>query len=146
MPAVRERKECILPLVRHCLEFFGNKNGLKKRLSQSVCNALQNYSYPGNVRELMNICERVVVMSETELIDLSDLPLEIVGRDEDFVAAQTGWCEGVGLQQVMNQVEHRILSQVMEKYFNQVDMAEALGVTQATIARKMKKHGLKRNR
>jgi len=50
------------------------------------------------------------------------------------------------LQQVMNQVEHRILSQVMEKYFNQVDMAEALGVTQATIARKMKKHGLKRNR
>lgn len=146
VPAVRERKECILPLVRHYLEFFGDKNGLKKRLSQAASHALQSYSYPGNVRELMNVCERLVVMSETELIDLADLPTDITGTTESCGIVQADWCEGVSLQRALDQVESRILSQVMERFPNQIDMAEALGVTQATIARKMQKHGLKRAR
>lgn len=146
VPAVRERKECVLPLVRHYLDFFGEKNGLKKRLSQAASSALQSYPYPGNVRELMNLCERLVVMSETELIDLPDLPSDLIGSIESHGVIQADWYEGVSLQQALDQLEYRILFQVMEKFPNQIDMADALGVTQATIARKMQKHGLKRER
>ncbi|HEX9779105.1 MAG TPA: sigma 54-interacting transcriptional regulator [Geopsychrobacteraceae bacterium] len=146
VPAVRERKECILPLIRHYLDFFGEKNGLKRRLSQAASEALQNYAYPGNVRELMNVCERLVVMAETELIDLADLPSDIVGSARNHGSAPVDWCEGVSLQQALDRVELRILSRVMEQFSNQTDMAAALGVTQATIARKLQKYGLKRGR
>jgi len=146
VPSVRERKECVLPLVRHYLDYFGERNGFKKRLSQTASYALQNYAYPGNVRELMNICERLVVMSETEMIDLSDLPPDVVGNVEGRGGAPVGWCPGMTLQQTLEQVEHQVLTQVMDAFPKQIDMAEALGVTQATIARKMQKYKLKRER
>jgi PAS domain S-box-containing protein len=146
VPAVRERKECILPLVRHYLELFGERNRVKKRLSQAAARALQNYAFPGNVRELMNVCERLVVMSETELIDLADLPADISDLAERRGMADAGWGEGELLQEVLDRVERTVLTQALSKFSNQTEMAEALGVTQATIARKLQKHGLRRER
>ena len=70
VPAVRERIDCIIPLIRHYIEKFSDQIGASKHLSRSALDALSAYPYPGNVRELMNICERLVVMSDTELIDL----------------------------------------------------------------------------
>ena len=142
VPAVRERKECILPLINHYVAQFAGRNALKKRISRAAFDALLDYSYPGNVRELMNICERIVVMSETELVDIQDLPGEIVAKGVDPQGGAAHWPEGMSLQQVLDNTEKALLAQSLQRYGNQSRIAEALGVNQSTIARKLKKHGL----
>jgi len=142
VPAVRERRECIPPLISHYMELFGQKNGIRKRLTRAASDALLAYPYPGNVRELINICERLVVMSETELIDLQDLPFDIVGPAVDSPQADGIWAEGVTMQQAMESVERQMLARAFEQYGNQTRMADMLGINQSTVARKMKKYGI----
>ncbi len=142
VPAVRERKDCILPLIHHYIDFFGKKSGIQKRLTRAASDALLWYSYPGNVRELMNICERLVVMTETNLIDLKDLPNDIVPRYQESMIQTAEWNSSMTLQQALDGVERNILIQSMRSHDNQRGMALALGVNQSTIARKLEKHGL----
>lgn len=142
IPAVRERKECIPPLLRHYIDYFCAKNGLHKRLTSSAMDALIAYPYPGNVRQLMNISERLVVMTETELVDLKDLPSEIVSHHEEAALPPARWQEEMTLQQTLESVERTVLLQAWEHYGNQVKMASVLGVNQSTIARKLKKYGI----
>ena len=142
VPAVRERHDCILPLVKHYIEKFGKQTGSYKRLTRAALDTLAAYPYPGNVRELMNICERLVVMAETELVDLADLPIQITSHapGKQFTIDQIS--PGTSLQQTLDQVERKLLEKALRQFNNQIEIAAALGVNQSTIARKLKKHGL----
>jgi PAS domain S-box-containing protein len=142
VPPVRERKDCILLLIHHYLDFFGKKNGTQKRLTRAASDALLLYPYPGNVRELINICERLVVMSETDLIDLKDLPSDIIPRFQQSLTETAEWTSTMTLQQALDGVERTMLIHSMRTHGNQRRMAAALGVNQSTIARKLEKHGL----
>jgi TyrR family helix-turn-helix protein len=142
IPAVRERKDCILPLLLHYFDHFSAKNGLHKRLTRGAKDALLAYPYPGNVRQLMNICERLVVMTDTELVDLQDLPVDIVTHHDERSLPRADWQEEMTLQQTLESVERTVLSQAWEHYGNQVKMAAALGVNQSTIARKLRRYGI----
>jgi PAS domain S-box-containing protein len=142
IPALRERKDCLVPLIRHYIDHFSVISSASKRLSRSALDALVNYSFPGNVRELMNISERLVVMSETEVIDLDDLPSQIAGSVKANVPEDLAWPETMTLQQALETVERNLLTRARERYRNQSMIAEALGVNQSTIARKLKRYGL----
>lgn len=142
VPAVRERQACILPLVQHYITLFSGKYGTKKRLSRPATDALLVYSYPGNVRELMNVCERLVVMTETEVIDLQDLPSDILGEAHKAGVTQTEWPDGMSLQQILDNVEKQVLSRAMERYGNQYKAGDSLGMSQPTINRRLKKHNI----
>jgi len=124
------------------MDYFGARDLIRKRLTRRASDALLSYHYPGNVRQLMNICERLVVMTETELIDVRDLPVEIGGGSDQEPGAQEPWADEGGLQQALDSFECAILKKALEKHGNQVRTAAALGVNQSTIARKLKKHGL----
>lgn len=142
VPAVRERKDCLVSLIRHYIEHFAVINNEPRRLSRSALDALLNYAFPGNVRELMNICERLVVMSETEMIDHADLPSHIVGSVKVGAPEDLNWSEEVSLQQAIEAVERNLLAKAQERYRSQARIAEALGVNQSTVARKLKRYGL----
>lgn len=142
VPAVRERQDCIVPLLRHYIDHFSALSGGEKRLTRAALDALAVYPYPGNVRELMNICERLVVMTETELIDLQDLPAQVTARTSNLEYGEGGWPEGISLQQALDQVEKGLLEKAKKRFGNQMQMAAALGVNQSTIARKLRKHDL----
>ena len=142
VPALRERKDCILPLIRHYMDLFGARDSLRKRLTRAAQDALLAFDYPGNVRQLMNICERLVVMSETDLIDVKDLPAEVAALGTESGESDDSWAEELTLQQTMESIERTVLQKALAKHGNQVRMAQALGVNQSTIARKLKKHGL----
>jgi TyrR family helix-turn-helix protein len=144
VPPLRERKECILPLIRHYLAHYTKKTGYRKHLSLAATDALLAYAFPGNVRQLMNICERLVVMSETELIDLQDLPGDIGGAGKARADAAVQLDDEMPLAKALEKVEKSILERAYEKYRNQYKVAALLGVTQATIARKLKKYGIKK--
>ncbi len=142
VPAVRERKDCLVPLIRHYIDHFAVLNNVPRRLSRVALDALLNYTFPGNVRELMNICERLVVMSETELIDHADLPSHILGSLKVAAPEDLHWSEETSLQQAVEALERNLLAKAQERHRNQAKIAEVLGVNQSTIARKLKRYGL----
>ena len=142
IPAVRERKDCLVPLIRHYMDHFAAINKVSKRLTRAALDALANYPFPGNVRELMNISERLVVMSETEVVDRDDLPSQIAGSLKAGIPEDLDWPETMTLQVALETVERNLLSRARDRYRNQTAIAEALGVNQSTIARKLKRYGL----
>jgi PAS domain S-box-containing protein len=142
VPPLRERTDCILPALRHYIEVSSERLGVQRRLSRAASEVLLAYSWPGNVRELMNVCERLVVMSETEVIDVADLPAEIVQRAGRAGAEPGAWPDEISLAQALESTERALLLKARERHRNQTEMARALGIDQSTVARKLKKYGL----
>jgi PAS domain S-box-containing protein len=142
IPPLRERTECILPVLRHYVDLYAQRMGTRRRLSRAATDVLLEYRWPGNVRELMNLCERLVVMSETEVIDKSDLPPHIVSDAAGAPAAPTGWDGETTLEEALLRTERAVLIRARERFGNQTEMAKALGVNQSTVARKLQRHGL----
>jgi len=142
VPPLRERRDCILPLVRHYLDHFGKKLGIGKRLTAAASDRLQGYDYPGNVRELMNICERLVVMTETDLIDLPDLPAVLQQGGAQLDQGEFGWPAQMSLEQIVESTEREVLQRLLQQHRSQVRIAAALDVSQPTVARKLKRCGL----
>ncbi|MGH7597204.1 MAG: sigma 54-interacting transcriptional regulator [bacterium] len=77
LPPLRERKEEIPHLVHYFLAKFGEKHGPAKRLTEDALMALIFYDWPGNIRELQNLVEKVYISTPSEAIRLSDLPEKI---------------------------------------------------------------------
>ena len=142
VPALRERSDCLVPLIRHYIDHFCALAGSKKRLSKAALDALTRYPYPGNVRELMNICERLVVMTETDLIGPADLPSQISQSEGEAVLPGQPLSLHKPLQQTLNEIEKELLARACRDCGNQTEIATALGINQSTVARKLKKHGL----
>jgi len=140
VPALRERHDCLLPLLRHYVEHFARRGGLTRRLGRAAVDALLAYDYPGNVRELMNLCERLVVMSETEVIGEADLPIKLKLAPPGAVLPGVLWQQGQTLAEILDAVERRVLSEMNERCANQTEIAAQLGINQSTVARKLKKH------
>lgn len=143
VPALRERPDCILPMIHHYLDHFGSRIKEKKRLSKEALEVLLSYDYPGNVRELINLCERLVVMSEFDLIEVSDLPSHLINRPViERAGVPDVWPVQMSLDQIMESVERDLLSQARKRYANQARLAEGLGVNQSTITRKLRRYGI----
>jgi len=141
IPPLRERADCILPLLHHYIDFFAERMGQRRRLTRAASEVLMTYPWPGNVRELANLCERLVVMSETELIGLADLPPDILDRSGRGALVAAGPEERT-LSQALESTERTLLLEARQRHGNQMAMARALGIDQSTVARKMKKYGI----
>lgn len=143
IPALRERRECVLPLIRSFVDSFAERSAKPKRLTTAAIDRLVNYPFPGNVRELMNICERLVVMTDTEVIDVSDLPRAVVmGSDDEYAAATMNWPDAMSMGQIIESVERAVLVDASRSCRSQQEIAAALDMSQPTVARKLQKYGV----
>jgi len=144
IPPLRERRECLVPLIRGYLDRFAARSGVRRRLTAATLDLLTAYRYPGNVRELMNICERLVVMSDTELIDVNDLPQAVVAGTAGEDPVDFGsWPAEMSMAQVLESVERRVLLETARRFKNQQQIADALGMSQSSVARKLEKYGIR---
>jgi two-component system nitrogen regulation response regulator GlnG len=83
LPALRERREDIPMLARHFLQQSAKQLGVEpKRISDAALERLMTFGFPGNVRQLENICHWLTVMAPAQLIEPKDLPPEVVGATE----------------------------------------------------------------
>jgi two-component system response regulator PilR (NtrC family) len=81
IPLLKERREDIPLLVEHFLEIYNTKRNKKiKGVSPEAMDLLADFDWPGNIRELENVIERVVIMSESDIIDAKELPIYIQGN------------------------------------------------------------------
>lgn len=142
IPPLRERHACIISLIKHYINQFSAGMNIKRIISPKALKILTTYDYPGNVRELINICERIVVMTTREYVMPSDLPEQVIKRVQTENVDFCDLIQGETLPEFMGRIESRILMKTKVRYGSQEKMAQALGVTQPTINRKMKKYGL----
>lgn len=135
VPSLQERAEDIPLLVDHFLKRFNKKHNNDKKISAPALGSLMQYDWPGNVRELENLMERLVVMSRGHMIELVDLPPKIVRRPSPLEAGAQ-LARGKSLKVAVQEFEQAMIASALAKYGTQSKAAEALSVSQATIARK----------
>ena len=84
LPALRERREDVFALTRHFLQQSAKQLGVEpKRISDAALQQLSTFSFPGNVRQLENICHWLTVMAPAQVIERKDLPPEVAGATQD---------------------------------------------------------------
>ena len=85
LPALRERREDVFMLTRHFLQQSAKQLGVDpKRISDAALQQLSTFAFPGNVRQLENICHWLTVMAPAQVIEPKDLPPEVVGIAPDY--------------------------------------------------------------
>jgi PAS domain S-box-containing protein len=141
VPPLRERKEDIPLLVLHLVEKINKKYQFSKRVSSEVIDHFMLYSWPGNIRELQNVTERMLVMTPEEHITPIYLPLNIRGPSHSH-GGKLALNETIPFKRAIEDVERQILEQALKKYGSTRKAAKALKIDQSTVVRKIKKHGL----
>ena len=141
IPPLHERVEDIFEMVRHYLEKYNKEYGLKRRISAKVMKVLQSYSFPGNVRELKNILKMAVVLSDTDLVDETILR-NLEDKTELSAFTNLEKRNTAGLTQEVMAFEKQVLQRAMARCRTTRELAGYLKVSQPTIVRKLRKHGL----
>ncbi|OGF44949.1 MAG: hypothetical protein A2452_08695 [Candidatus Firestonebacteria bacterium RIFOXYC2_FULL_39_67] len=143
IPSLRERKDDIIPLAMHFLQEFNSKQHKKiKGFSDDALRLLTSYNWPGNIRELKNLVERFVVMVDSELIDVSDFPLELLTNSGSGGLMNSGK-ELKLLKDMVDEVEKEYIFKCLKKNnFNQTKTAKDLGIHRNTLLNKIKEKNL----
>jgi two-component system NtrC family response regulator len=141
LPPLRERRDDVPELVRHLFDKLKQRHGMASLgLSPSIVSALSRYGWPGNVRQLENVIERMVVLAVGDEITLADLPDEIrsvpPGQDPLLLELPE---EGISLEAV----ERELLLRALEKFKgNQTHAARYLDISRRTLIYRMEKYGI----
>lgn len=140
LPPLRERKEDLPSLLDHYLEKFAAENGKSLRgITAEARDLLLKYDYPGNIRELVNIMERAVVIARNDYISVSDLPFR-----PGSVSGGPGGSSAGTLRDSVEELEKRLIGEAMVKAAdNQTKAAEFLGMSERMLRYKLKKYDLK---
>lgn len=140
LPALRERRSDISLLAQSFLQDLReDTNRPISGFSEDALGALENYGWPGNIRELQNVVERAVLLGKNEVISASDLPRDVSGG-QSLSLPRVGT---MTLKEALEEPERQIILDVLEANdWNRNATADSLGVNRTTLYKKMKKLGL----
>jgi len=139
VPPLREHREDIPALMNHFINIFNQKYGMEKRIDTGVYNALIEYNWPGNIRELENLMERLVVTCIHDIITVHDLPANIragsglSGEDKPLST----------MREALENTERELLIDAFARYSSSYQIARVLGIDQSTVIRKANRYGIK---
>ncbi|MFD1848788.1 sigma-54 interaction domain-containing protein [Oceanobacillus bengalensis] len=134
IPPLRGRRDDILPMIQLFLKQVNEKYHLNKAFDYNLKGFFMSYDWPGNIRELSNLIERLVVTTHEEVISKEDLPAEYRQTNETTINRI------VSLKDAVEIAEKNVLTLAAEKYDNTYAIAKALETSQPTIVRKLKKY------
>jgi two-component system response regulator AtoC len=140
IPPLRERKDDLIPLAGYFLKIFTEKYCKKiNNVSPEIMATFSNYDWPGNIRELENVLERMVLMSETDTLTLDQLPAEIRGAISTVEASTLK--EKVDIISQMTE-KQMIIDALNKTNQNRTKAAKLLGISRRTLQNKIKEYGL----
>ncbi len=158
IPSLRERKEDIPLLANHFLREFSRKNGRKLTVSPEAMKILQNYSFPGNVRELQNYMQRATVSASDNIVLPQDLPkrvfqtittepvmsAETIDRKEPLTdSAPTTYDSKLLPKMTLEELEKLAIENSLERNAgNLSNVVRELGIGRTTLYRKLKQYGI----
>ncbi|WP_313885031.1 sigma 54-interacting transcriptional regulator [Desulfofundulus sp. TPOSR] len=139
IPPLRYRKEDIVPLIEHFVNKFNLKYDMNKHFSPEVLDVLVKYHWPGNVREVENLVERLMVTTDSNLIETVHIPDYIINSSGELPGRVyvLGICP---LKQAVDEVERQLIMLASQRCKTTYEMASALQVNQSTIVRKIQKY------
>lgn len=153
LPALRERRDDILPLVQHFIRKYNDENGrvISENVSPEVLSLLESYNYPGNVRELENIIERAVVIAPSDELTIEclrpevrdpSLALEMV-RSTEGVSGDIDISRGVNFYDEVKRFEIDLIRRALDQTGgHQSRAARLLGLNATTLNSKIKTHNI----
>jgi two-component system response regulator PilR (NtrC family) len=156
MPPLRERREDIAPLAERYLDKLAPEWSISRpRLSPEALQALEQYDYPGNVRELENVLERAVALSDGDIIRAEDLQLAsrpapavvappvVVGNGAAAELPPLAGAQRVGLETYIDSLEREAIHKALEECrYNKTAAAKKLGITFRALRYRLKKLGI----
>lgn len=138
IPPLRSRRADIPPLIMHLTQKINGRYGFQKKLSQEAYNMLLDYSWPGNVRQLENGIERLLVSTIDDIIDIENIPASL------FIDAQDDSYEkkinDVGYRELLSRYDYNILKKAIAQEGSVSLAAKKLGINVTTVRRKIKKY------
>lgn len=135
IPPLRERKEDIAPLFQHFLKKFKRKYNKDLQISSGALRLLEEYEWPGNVRQLENIVEQLVILTENNLISEKNLPIEI---SKQLVIKNN--TELKSLKETVEEVEKAMIKRALNENTSIRKAAKILEVSHATLLRKIERY------
>jgi PAS domain S-box-containing protein len=135
IPPLRERNADIVPLIKLFLSRLNSYYDLNKNISPSGLRCLLEYSWPGNVRELENTIERLIVTSDSEIIDCDDVQhsLNTDGKINDI---------NLSHKETMEEYEKKLIHSYASNYSTIRDMAKYAKIDESTLRKKIKRYGI----
>ena len=142
IPPLRKRKEDIIPLIKHFLNYYNEQQGKTVVLSKKALNKLINYDWPGNIRELKNTMERTVLLADQDLVDDVEINMNLnfenmneVGdeKNQDVVV-----CSTIPMSKAYDEVFNNLVKKVYKECGSIVKTAQILEIDPSTIHRKIK--------
>lgn len=145
IPPLRQRKEDVPVLVQAFIKKFCEKMGiLEKKISLDAMRVLENYPWPGNIRELENVIERAVTLEPSNVIRLSSLPHHIVSTPIKEAPIIDLPDEGIDLQRHLDEITKRLILQALERTnWNQTKAAKLLNLSFRSMRYYVQKFNLK---
>ncbi|GAB6179133.1 sigma 54-interacting transcriptional regulator [Desulfotomaculum defluvii] len=145
IPPLRKRREEIMPLINYFLDKFNIKYKKHIHFSPKVLNYLMYYKWPGNVREMENLIQGLVVTQEKEILDINDLPNYILIDDnhkEQIFQPNALNIEDRTLSEIMEDIEKELLKKALDQHGSITNVARMFRMDRSTIFRKLKKYSL----
>jgi len=142
IPPLRERIEDIAPLSMRFLLQLNQLYSQKKRMTPEILHEFNNYSWPGNIRELKNILERLIVVSAGDYLDVNELLCKKSDKSNES-AVQVARI--IPISEAVEEVEKQLLTCAVQEYGSSRKIAAVVGIDQATVLRKMKKYGISKS-
>ena len=141
IPPLRERTDEIPALINFFLKQCIDKCSANKLILPKAIDRLCRYSFPGNIRELANLVEQLVVLTPGNRIDLKDLPSHILMEESkiNFGLYEDEW----NLPKAVVMLEKEMIVRALKAYGSQRKAAGPLNIDQSTLARKAKRYGIR---
>ena len=137
VPPLRKRRDDIPPLINQKVKMINTKYNFNKRLSADVFNYLVKYDWPGNVRQLQNVIERLLVSTNADVIEASDLPPEITNQEKTGNAIDI---YGKPYKEILAEYDQRVIETAVEAEGSIPKAAKLLKVDATTLRRKIAKY------
>ncbi len=144
LPSLKERRGDIPQLARYFLEKTCKEMNRQMTIASDALQAMENYDWPGNVREMENIIERVVALTDSDVIHHTDLPTDIAEslKETEKISTQLT-SAGVNLNLLVAELEKDLIQQaLLISRGVKARAAELLGLNRTTLVEKMKRLGL----
>lgn len=141
LPPLRRRKTDVPVLAKAFIRQYAQENGVRpKEISETAMQALRTYDWPGNIRELKNIIERLMIMSSSQVVDIEDLPAHIRKPDTNLPFHIE---DGLTLKEMRERVEREyILLALKRNDWNITQTARELDVDRTNLHKKIRYYGL----
>ncbi len=143
VPPLRNRKADIRALINYFTEEFNHYYGKNKLFAEDAIAEMMKSDWKGNVRELKNIVDRMLILSSDNLVEKS-FAIQFIGSDQK---SSQGFhfeiLQDLDLYKVLSNVEKQIIEYTASKYNTTTEMARSLHINQSTVSKKLKKYNIR---